>query len=178
MAAQYKFDASKPFFASVGAGEVAVEKLRKVATDLQGRLEEVRSRGVNDVAKEAQAKLETRLGELQQEFPKQVEARLADLQGDARSVLAKLEAKAAELGAGLNESLFDAFDEQAALYSELIARGEGRIAKLRDDSISGDAEIIDDAEPVKDVSADVEAAAARAAQAAQDVTPAFEDPTA
>ena len=137
MAAQYKFDATKPFYASVGAGDLAVEKLRQVATDLQGKVEGLRS------------------------------ARVTELQVEAKSVLAKLEAKVVELGSDLNDSLFDVFDEQADFYSELVTRGESRIAKLRDDSIAGDVEIIDDSEPVKDVPADVEVRAAAAAEAAQ-----------
>lgn len=206
MAIQSKFDATKSFYAYVGAGDLAVEKLRKVATDLHGRLEDVRGRGVSDTvvgrldalskdAKEAQTKIEGRFAELQTELPKQAEARFAELkalpdrleallqelqtdeltakaqktaaelQNEAKSLLSKFEAKAGELRAELNETL----TEQAGVFADLATRGESRIAKLRDDSISGDVEILDDAEPVRDVTIDAQVEAAVAAEAAANI---------
>jgi hypothetical protein len=50
-------------------------------------------------------------------------------------------------------------------FEELVTRGRSAVAKLRDESVSGDVEILrDDAEPVRDVAVEVEKAAAEAAE--------------
>lgn len=183
MATQHKFDATKQFNAAVGAGDLAVERLLKVATDLQTRLDDARANGVGETkaqltsrldtltkeAKEAQTRLEARfaglqselgLSELQSELktlPKRIETLVAELQADAKELPARAQTRVAELQ-----------DEAKSLLAMLATRGESRIAKLRDDSISGDVEIIDETETaVKDVAPDVELHAAAAAQAAE-----------
>ncbi len=177
-ALQYKFDATKPFYAWVGAADLTVEKMRDARSQYDELVQE---------AKKAQsafeARFEARLEELQAELkalPKRVESVLDDLrdakslpakaqttlealQAEAKSLRVKLEARAEELRADFTASV----EEQVEAFDELATRGEAFVAKLRDRSISGNVEIIDDsAEVVKDVDEAVEQAAAEAAEKA------------
>jgi len=124
-ATQYKFDATKPFFAVVGAGDIAVEKARGIVTDVQDKV----STNVNKVerdpkalteqartlfstrideltkdAKEAQAKVEAQIKDLQADakaLPGKVEAQLKDLQAELKALPAKVEAQLKDLQAEL-----------------------------------------------------------------------------
>lgn len=130
-AARHNFDATNPMHGWVGAADLAVDKLRQVAAELQER-----------DPKELVAQARTRATEL-----------LDELVGESKKAQLRLERLSEQLSAQL---------------SGLTVRGQAIVAKLRDDSISGDVEIIDpDAEVVKDVSPVVEKAAAEAAKQAQ-----------
>lgn len=191
-----KFDATKPFFAWVGAADLAFEKLRASAAEAQERdlkayaaqvgtqlseafdqlVEELQG-DLGALPKTAQARLEKLPSELKA-LPKRVESLVEDLQKEARDLpksaqgrFGKLQSDATALGERIEtvveaqrSTFADLAEEYVEAFEELAVRGRAFVAKLRDDSISGDVEIIDpEAEVVKDVSPSVEKAAAQAA---------------
>ena len=191
-----KFDATKPFYAWIGAAELAVEKLRESAADVQerdlkafaGQVGAQFSKSFDDLVEELQKDLESlprnaqaRLEKLPQELkalpkrleslvedardlPKSAQARLGELQGEAKAFRGRFET----LVEAHRSTFADFAEEYVEAFEELAVRGRSFVAKLRDDSISGDVEIIDpDAEVVKDVSPAVEEAAAGAAKQAE-----------
>jgi hypothetical protein len=156
--ADAKFDirteATRPFYATVGATDLAVEVARNYVTELQGRVADVQKkvvdfepRSLNDRAvaelngrrgaltkdaREAQAKLQTRLKELQAELKDaqaRLEARVAELQADARSLPAKVQAEVKDLLA-----------EATKAYEDFTRRGEGVVARLRKLEVKVDVE--------------------------------------
>ena len=195
----FKFDAGKSFYAWVGAAELAVEKLRESAADVQERdvkayaaqvgaklteafdelVEELQDE-LGTLPRTAQARLEKLPAELKalpkrlealvedaRDLPKAAQSRYDELQSDARVLLGKVEAVVEARRSTLRSDLAELLEEQVEAFEELAVRGRAFVAKLRDDSISGDVEIIDpDADVVKDVPPVVEKAAAAAAEAA------------
>ena len=200
---EFKFDATKPFYAYLGAAETAVDSVRKAAVDVQGQLDEARTKlaiidrdpkaladlarthviaGLEAVTKDANKRIDLlqketnkRITTFQTEankrvdgfqldlrqLPQQAQTRLAEFQAEVQALPGKVEERLSDLQAELTS----AYARLEAQLAELATKGESRIAKLRDDSISGDVEIIrEDAEVVKDVDVDVEAAAAAAAE--------------
>jgi heparin binding hemagglutinin HbhA len=115
---QSKFDATRPFYAAVGAGDLAVALARNAANDVQARFTKVDlepkavgnelSKGVKD----AQARFE---------------ARVAEIQADAKEFSAKVEARLAAARSELNESIED-LNKQ---YAELAARGRSLVTRIR-----------------------------------------------
>jgi predicted nucleic acid-binding Zn-ribbon protein len=189
---QSKFDASKTFYAWVGAAELAVEKLRESAADVQERdlkafaaqVGTQFSKSLDDLVGELQKDLESlpqsaqaRLEKLPEELkalprriealvedardlPKSAQARFEELQGEAKTFRGRFDT----IVEAHRSTFADFAEEYVEAFEELAVRGRAFVAKLRDDSISGDVEIIDpDAEVVKDVSPAVEKAAAEAA---------------
>jgi hypothetical protein len=144
---QHKFDASTPFYASVGAADLAVETLRKAAEDFDGKavaaqvreqFEELVEELVGET-KKAQSWLEARF-----------ETGLEELQGGARSLPARvngfdpkeaaeaIQKRLAALQAALQEELKvlpkTAQDRFTALQTEVVSAGgrlESRVAELR-----------------------------------------------
>jgi iron-sulfur cluster repair protein YtfE (RIC family) len=95
------------------------------------------------------------------QLPQQTQTRVAELQAELVALPGKVEERLTEL----QDELKAFYAKVESQVSELATKGESRVAKLRDSSISGDVEIIrDDAEVVKEVDVDVEAAAAAAAE--------------
>src|SRR6187401_1308000 len=91
---------TKPFYAYVGAADLAVEYVRKAATDVQSQIEDVRKRD----PKAFLDTLEARFTGLQADakaFPKQAEARYKGIQADAKTYPAKAQARLDELQAEL-----------------------------------------------------------------------------
>jgi heparin binding hemagglutinin HbhA len=191
----FNVDATKPFFAWVGAAELAVEKLRETAADVHER--DIRayatqvgtqlSEAFDELVEELHDELGTlprsaqeRLGKLPSELkalPKRLESLIEDARDLPRAAQARLEGLQAEAKGfrGRVETVVetqrstfaDLAEEYVEAFEELAVRGRAFVAKLRDDSISGDVEIIvPDAEVVKDVSPTVEKAAAEAAAVA------------
>jgi hypothetical protein len=196
----FDFDAAtKPFFAWVGAAELVVEKLRETAADVQERdlkayaaqvgtqlteafdelVEELQDE-LGTLPKSAQARLEKLPSELKtlpkrlesliedaRDLPKVAQTRFEDLQSEAKGFRGRVET----VVEAQQSTFADLAEEYVDAFEELAVRGRAFVAKLRDDSISGDVEIIDpDAEVVKDVSPAVEKAAAEAAAAANKAT--------
>lgn len=132
--------AIKPFYAYVGAGDKALELVRKYADELQGQVDDVRKTGVQDSvadradalakqAKNRQLQIEAYLKDLQGDvraLPKRAEERLAELQAELRELTGKLES-------WINEFRDDLTDQvtKVATYGELVARGEKVVAKVR-----------------------------------------------
>jgi heparin binding hemagglutinin HbhA len=117
------FDATKPFYAAVGAGDLALEKARGIVSDVQDRV------GDAD-PKEAQARIEAQLRELQAELkalPGKVEAQLRDLQAELKALSAKVETKYNEYVAKAN----DVAKEQLETVTTFAERGETVVARLR-----------------------------------------------
>ena len=173
----FSFDATKPFFAWVGAAELAVEKLRETATDVQER--DIRayaaqvgtqlSEAFDELVEELQDELGTLPKRLEsliedaRDLPKAAQTRIEGLQAEAKGFRGRVET----VVEAQRSTLADLAEEYVEAFEELAVRGRAFVAKLRDDSISGDVEIIyPDAEVVKDVSPAVEKAAAAAAAAA------------
>src|SRR5690349_13060630 len=83
-----KFDATRPFYAAVGAGDLAVGYARTAATDVQARFAklELEPKALRD---QALTLVTARVEELQSDAKKAqtaVEARLAEIQGDAKDL--------------------------------------------------------------------------------------------
>lgn len=132
-AKQDRFDATKPFYAGVGAGDVALAHVRRAANDLTaqltGHVEEVRTqvldaaRSHREAAEQARARvveqLSNRLEELAEESrdaQTQVESRIARLQAEALALLEQL--------AAASRGPLEAFDR-------LAARGETVVRQKR-----------------------------------------------
>ena len=197
------FAVTTPFYAYVGVAELAVERVRKTADDLQAQLDEARTRladldrdpkalaeqaraqvtsGLETATKETNKRIDVlqketnkRITAFQTQANKRVDAFQGDLrqlpkqaQDELRALPARVEARFEELQADLKALYAKVEAQLTAQLSELATRGESRIAKLRDDSISGDVEILrEDTEVVMEVGADIEAAAADAAAEAK-----------
>lgn len=197
-----KLDPTAPFFAWVGAADLAVEKARAAFQEFNSKalLAQVQNRthgaqtraqqraearaeavsdAVTDTFTEARDQMRARFDEVVTEFrnaPKWVATFDADrLTGqlrdlphttqarvtEVRDLLTQWEKRAAELRDGFRSDMRHTVEEQMAAYEELVVRGRGIITKLRDDSLSGDVELIrEDAEPVRDVPEVVQEAAA------------------
>ena len=80
-ATQYKFDATKPFYAAVGAGDLAVEKAREFVTDVQDKV----TAQVKNVDRDPKA--------LTEKGRSLVTARVEELTKDAKEAQAKVEAQ-------------------------------------------------------------------------------------
>jgi len=65
-APQFKFDATKPFYAAVGAGDLAVEKARAFATEVQDKVANV-DRDPKVLSERARTAVTARIEELQKD---------------------------------------------------------------------------------------------------------------
>jgi cobalamin biosynthesis Mg chelatase CobN len=117
-----KIDAKRPFYAVVGAGDLAVEYARTYASDVQTRIAKV------DIEPKA----------LRDQARTVVVARVDELTKDAKQAQAKLEARVAELQAdaktlpGKVETLTnEAVVELTETYGDLAARGKDLVARIR-----------------------------------------------
>ncbi len=112
---QFKLDATRPFYAGVGVFDLAVERVRTTATDVQTRFNRVdlEPKALRDEAKEAQAKLE---------------ARVADFQADAKKLPGRVESFVNEAAAEASET-----------YGDLAARGKDLVNRIRRQQATQDA---------------------------------------
>ena len=128
------FDASKPFYAWIGAGDLALARVRKAAGDLTSHLasqvDEVRAhvldaaRGTRGAARQAQARVLEQLG-----------ARLDELSQEARDSQTKVESRIAELQAealGFPQQAQSRVEEVQAEVRALVERFEARAVELRE----------------------------------------------
>jgi len=158
--AEAKFDikteATRPFFATVGATDLAVEVARQYVADVQARVTaaqkkvaayEFDSKVLNaqaqsfaksrvdlatKEAKDRQAKLEAKLNELQAELKDaqaKLEAKLNEFQTDAKALPAKAQS-----------FLTDYVNDVTETYADLVKRGEKAVAKLRKAEVKVDVE--------------------------------------
>lgn len=111
---QFRFDATRPFYAAVGAGDLAVAYARDAATEMQAR-----------VGRLQQAGLEPRA--LREQAVSVVEGRIAELQADAKTLPGRVEQVVNEYVTELNKAI----DELNRNYSDLASRGESFVARVR-----------------------------------------------
>ncbi|MGA9747417.1 MAG: hypothetical protein WBQ50_08185 [Nocardioides sp.] len=117
-----KFDATRPFYAAVGAGDLAVAFARTAATDVQASL----------------AKVELEPQAIRAQASTLVSTRVEGFQGDAKKAQAALESRFAAVQADakalptkLEKLVTDYLGELAKGYTDLAVRGEGFVAKVR-----------------------------------------------
>lgn len=124
-----KFDATRPFYAAVGAGDLAVGIARSAANDVQARFAKL-DLEPKVLREQAVHALAARVEELQAEARKAqaaLEARLAELQGDAKDLPSRVEKLVNDYLAELNKTVA----ELNKNYAELAGRGQEFVAKVR-----------------------------------------------
>ncbi len=125
----FKLDATRPLYAAVGAGDLAVSYARTAATDVQARVAkvELEPKALRD---QAVTLVSTRVEELQADAKKAqaaLEARITELQSDAKALPNKLEKLVNDYVAELNKTV----DELNKGYAELAGRGHDFVTKVR-----------------------------------------------
>ena len=126
---QFKFDATRPFYAALGAGDLAVEFARTATADVQARAAKV-DLEPNVLRDQALTMLSSRVEELQGDAKKAqaaFEARLAELQADAKSLPERIEKLVNDYRAELNKTV----EEFNKAYLELAGRGESFVKRVR-----------------------------------------------
>ncbi|HET9499354.1 MAG TPA: hypothetical protein VFO98_03750 [Marmoricola sp.] len=134
---QLKSEAVKPFYAVAGATELAVAHARAYANEAQKgaqqRLKDVQKR-VTKVERDPKA--------LQGRAVTLVNARLDELQGQAKAAQTKFDARLKELQKDaldfpgrVEAQLNEALEELNATYADLAQRGEKFVAALRKDGV-------------------------------------------
>jgi len=134
---QLKAEAVKPLYAVAGATELAYEFARGYTNEAQkqaqGRLSDVQTRV---------SKLERDPKALQGQAVSLVNARIDELQKDAKDAQAKFEARIAELQKEaralpkrVQTEIDDTVTELVSTYAELVDRGEKLVAAVRKDGV-------------------------------------------
>jgi len=134
---QLKAEAVKPLYAVAGATEIAYEFARGYTAEAQKqaqeRLSDVQTR-VNKIERDPKA--------LQGQAVSLVNARIDELQKDAKDAQAKFEARVAELQKDalalpkkVQNEIDDAVTEVAKTYADLVDRGEKIVAAVRKDGV-------------------------------------------
>ena len=126
---QLKIDATRPFYAAVGAGDAAVAFARTPPADVQTRVAKVEHKPKTQ-RDQAVTLVSTRVEDLQGDAKKAqaaFEARLAELQTDAKALPAKFEKLVNDYLAELNKTVADLNKG----YAELAARGQEFVTKVR-----------------------------------------------
>lgn len=137
---QLKSEAVKPFYAVAGATELAVARARGYANEAQKnaqkRLQDVQDR----VAKVAKADRDPKA--LQGKAVTLVNARIDELQAQAKAAQTKFDARLKELQKDAKDfpgkvegQLQEALDELNETYADLAARGEKFVAAIRKDGV-------------------------------------------
>lgn len=123
---QFKIDATRPFYAVVGAGDLAVEIARTAATDAQTRFAKVdfEPKALRDQA-------QTQAQALRDQAQTQAQA----LRDQAQALPAKVESYVTEAVAELNETVA----ELNGSYTELAARGKSLVNRIRKQQATQDA---------------------------------------
>ena len=137
---QFKLDATRPFYAAVGAGDLAIALARNGVADVQHRVAkiDVEPKALRD---QALALVNERVEELQAEAKKAqavLEARIAELQADAKAMPERIEKLVAEYRAEINKTVAEyraeinkTLDEVNKTYLELAGRGRDYVARVR-----------------------------------------------
>jgi heparin binding hemagglutinin HbhA len=110
----FDFDATRPFYAAVGAGDAAVAYARSAAGEVQARMHRLQRADLDPKA-------------LREQAIATVEGRIADLQSDAKALPGRVEQVVNEYVAELNKAI----DELNRNYADLASRGEGFVARVR-----------------------------------------------
>ncbi len=155
----FKIDATRPFYAAVGATDLAVELARSTATEVQTRFAGVQTRlAKTDLEPKA---LADQAGTL-------VSARVDDLNKDAKAFPGKVESLVNEYVADLNETVED-LNQQ---YADLAARGKSLVARIRRQQATQDlkAEVAATTSKAKTTATQTKKAAAQTKTAAKSTT--------
>ena len=126
---QFKFDATRPFYAAVGAGDLAVEFARSATADVQARAAKV-DLEPKHLREQAVTMVTSRVEELQDDAKKAqaaFEARLAELQDDAKALPERMEKLVNDYRAELNKTV----EEFNKAYLELAGRGQDFVKRVR-----------------------------------------------
>ena len=125
-----KIDATRPLFAVVGAGDLAVEFARTYATDVQTRFAkvEIEPKALRDQARTVVIARVDELAKDAKEAQTKLEARVAGLQADAKTLPGKVESFTNETVAELNET-----------YGDLAVRGRDLVNRIRKQQSTQDA---------------------------------------
>ena len=125
-----KIDPTRPLFAVVGAGDLAVELARGYATDVQARFAnvEVEPKVLRDQARTLVAGRVDELAKEAKVAQTRIEARVAVLQADAKAFPARVESFKNETVAELNDT-----------YGDLAARGKDLLNRIRKQQATKDA---------------------------------------
>lgn len=121
-----KIDATRPFYAVVGAGDLAVEHARSYArtyaTDVSSRFAkvELEPKALRDQARTVVVARVDELTKDAKQAQAKLEARVADLQADAKALPAKVESFTNETVA-----------ELTGAYGDLAARGKDLVKRIR-----------------------------------------------
>ena len=116
---QFKFDATTPFYAAVGAGDLAVNFARTAAHDVQTRISGLELEA-NALREQARTVLVSRVDELNKDVQARIEARVTALQADAKALPSRVEALLNERVGDLNIT-----------YADLAARGKILVDRIR-----------------------------------------------
>lgn len=125
-----KNDVTRPFYAVVGAGDLAVEYARTYATDVQARLSKV-DLEPKTLRDQALTVVTTRVEELTKDAKAaqaKLESAVAELQADAKTLPAKVESFTNETVAELTET-----------YGDLAVRGKDLVTRIRNQQSTRDA---------------------------------------
>ncbi len=146
---QLKTEAVKSLYAVAGATELAVEVARGYASEAQ----QVAQDRFDDVQTRV-AKVDLEPKALQSQALSVVNARVAELQKDAKDAQARFEARVAELqkdaqgiSAKVEARLTEALEEVTATYADLAARGERFVVAIRKDGVKSVAGVRPKARP-------------------------------
>ena len=127
---QFKLDPTRPFYAVVGAGDLAVEYARTAATDVQARFSKVdlEPKALGDQARTVVASRIDELAEDAKKAQSKLGARVADLQTETLALPGKVEAY-------VNETAATA----TGAYGELAVRGQVLVNRIRKQQATQDA---------------------------------------
>ncbi len=126
---QFRIDATRPFYAAVGAGDLAIELARTATADVQARAAKV-DLEPKALREQARSIVTSRVEELQGDAKKAqaaFEARLAELQDDAKALPERIEKLVNDYLAELNKTV----DEFNKAYIELAGRGQNFVKRVR-----------------------------------------------
>jgi cobalamin biosynthesis Mg chelatase CobN len=118
-----KIDATRPLYAVVGAGDLAVELARTAANDVQARF----------------SKVELEPKALRDQARTVVVARVDVLTEDAKKAQAKLESSAKALPGVVESYLNETVAEVNETYGDLAARGRDLVSRIRKQQATQDA---------------------------------------
>ena len=133
-AKQLSFDATKPFYAWVGVGDLALARVRAVAGDFTSQLAGQVTSRMEELAREsrdAQTRTESRIAELQAEalaVPRAAQTRVEEVQAEVKALVDRFEARVREL----RDQLTAASREQLEAYDRLAARGETVVGRAKE----------------------------------------------
>ncbi len=106
-----KTEATRAFYAGVGVNDLAVEVVRDLVTTAQKSVQQI------DLDPKSLREQAVTVAKARR---KAIEARVAELQSDAKSVPAKVQARVTEL-----------VNENTAAYGDLVTRGQSLVGRIR-----------------------------------------------